>query len=358
MQRARTDMKYSETLTEIHSQANVWVETLAELKSSPTIEKILHDTQARTEWLFLGCGTSFYLAEAAASSWTMLTGQRARALPASEPLLFPDLTFAKAANLQAVVISRSGRTSEALRASDLLSRKFHVPTIGITCATHSPIEQATDVTIRISPADEKSTVMTRSFTSMLLTLQHLAGRTAKNQNFLDALERMAHHFAPQIQSISERVEDFVDKYDFANYVFLGQGPFHAIAREAALKVTEMSCSYGEVFHTLEFRHGPKATVSPDTCLTFFISESGYQAECEVLMEMKELGGMIIAVCNRANDTIRRSSDLVFELGLEGPEVATVAPFVVPAQLLGFFTGIKKNLNPDHPKNLTRVVILD
>ena len=150
----------------------------------------------------------------------------------------------------------------------------------------------------------------------------------------------------------------MDKYDFANYVFLGQGPFHAIAREAALKVTEMSCSYGEVFHTLEFRHGPKATVSPDTCLTFFISESGYQAECEVLMEMKELGGMIIAVCNRANDTIRRSSDLVFELGLEGPEVATVAPFVVPAQLLGFFTGIKKNLNPDHPKNLTRVVILD
>jgi len=27
-------------------------------------------------------------------------------------------------------------------------------------------------------------------------------------------------------------------------------------------------------------------------------------------------------------------------------------------MLGFFTGIKKNLNPDSPRNLTRVVILD
>ncbi len=127
--------------------------------------------------------------------------------------------------------------------------------------------------------------------------------------------------------------------------------------EASLKVMEMSCSYSQVFHTLEFRHGPKAIVSPDTCLTFFISESGYQAECEVLSEMKELGGVTIAVCNRANQVIQSSSDLLFELGFAGPELATLAPFVVPAQLLGFFTGIKKKLDPDHPKNLTRVVIL-
>jgi len=31
---------------------------------------------------------------------------------------------------------------------------------------------------------------------------------------------------------------------------------------------------------------------------------------------------------------------------------------VPCQLMGFFTGLRKGLNPDQPKNLTRVVILD
>ncbi|GAC1625948.1 MAG: hypothetical protein NVS9B13_21840 [Candidatus Acidiferrum sp.] len=108
---------------------------------------------------------------------------------------------------------------------------------------------------------------------------------------------------------------------------------------------------------MEFRHGPKAVVSPQTCLTFFLSETSTLAEAELLAEMKELGGLIIAVCNRATDAIHRSSDFVFELGFNCPELATLLPFIVPLQLLGFFTGLKKNLNPDEPKNLSRVVIL-
>ena len=38
--------------------------------------------------------------------------------------------------------------------------------------------------------------------------------------------------------------------------------------------------------------------------------------------------------------------------------ALLAPFTVVAQLLGFHTGVKKGFNPDEPKNLSRVVILD
>jgi glucosamine--fructose-6-phosphate aminotransferase (isomerizing) len=358
MHSTNTGAQHSATLNEILSQPETWQESLRELQHSATIEKILQESPSRTEWMFLGCGTSFYLAEAAAASWTLLTGQRARALPASEPLLFPDLTFTKAGNLQSVIISRSGRTSEALRAANLLSRQFHIPTLGITCTADSPLEHACDRTIRMSAADEKSTVMTRSFTSMLLALQHLACRKTPQQEILADLDRMARHFSAQIRSASDRIQAFVGEHSFADYIFLGQGPFHGIAREASLKVTEMSCSYSQAFHTLEFRHGPKAIVSPETCLTFFLSESGNQAECEVLAEVKELGGVTIAVCNRANDLIRRSSDLIFELAFEGPELATLAPFVVPAQLLGFFTGLKKKLNPGHPRNLTRVVILD
>lgn len=345
------------TLDEILSQPAIWQAALAELNQSEQPGAILKQTRARTEWLFLGCGTSFYLAEAAASSWTMLTGQRARALPASEPLLFADLAYAKVPNLQSVIISRSGGTSEAIRAAEFLSRQLRVPTLGITCTADSALERACDQTIRISAANEKSLVMTRSFSTMLMALQHLAARKAQRLDFLEAQQRVAAQFETQIRSIAQRVEAFVHKHSFADFVFLGQGPFHGIAREAALKVMEMSCSYSQSFHTLEFRHGPKAVVSPETCLTFFLSESAAKAECEVLAEVKELDGVTITVCNRAIDANRRSSDLLFELGFDGPELATLAPSVVPSQLLGFFTSVKKSLNPDEPKNLSRVVIL-
>jgi glucosamine--fructose-6-phosphate aminotransferase (isomerizing) len=358
METKPTDLQPSATLAEIFSEPEAWQMTLCELREDPTIARIVEDSRGCTEWLFIGCGTSFYLAEAAANSWTLLTGQRARALPGSEPLLFPALALAKEPRLQAVVISRSGKTSEALRAAKVFKSEFHVPTIGITCATSTPLEEICDATIQITSADEKSTVMTRSFTSMLLALQHLAARTLKNESCLKSLESMAAQFAPQIAMIAEKVQRFVAKHDFEDYVFLGQGPFYGIAREASLKVMEMSCSYSQAFHALEFRHGPKAIVSANTCLMFFLSENGYQAEEEVLVEMAELGGVIITICNRASEDVRRNSDLVLELGFDGPEVARLAPYVVPAQLLGFFTGTKKNLDPDNPRNLTRVVILD
>jgi glucosamine--fructose-6-phosphate aminotransferase (isomerizing) len=353
-----SDYAQSETYKEILSQAGVWQSVLQELKQGTSGEKILRSNNRKTSWLFVGCGTSFYLADAAAASWTLLTSDPARAVPGSEILLHPALTRSDADNLHAVVISRSGRTSEAVRAAHVLRKEMHMPTVGVTCVEKSELEAECDSTVVLKAADEKSTVMTRSFTSMLISLQWMAARRAGNSKFCSSLEGMAAQFAVQIPSLAEQMEAFVDRSSFEDYVFLGQGPFHGLAREAALKVMEMSCSYSQSFHTLEFRHGPKAIITPRTALTFFLSQSGQSSEIEVLEEMKELGGVTVAICNRANENIRRASDLVLELNLSGDELTQLASHIVPGQLMGFFTGVGKGLNPDQPKNLTRVVVLD
>jgi glucosamine--fructose-6-phosphate aminotransferase (isomerizing) len=309
-------------------------------------------------WLFTGCGTSFYLAEAAASCWTLLTGQPARAVPSSEILLFPQLVQLGDADLQAVIISRSGTTSEAVRVADILKKKHKVPTLGVTCAPGSELAKTCDLTISVPSADEKSMVMTRSFSSMLLAIIELAAECAGNKTISDALGSVAGDLGSRIRGWNEKIERFVAERSFEDYIYLAQGPFFPIAREAALKVTEMSHSYAQAYHTLEFRHGPKSIVAPQTCIAFLLSESGVQAETEVLLEMKELGGTIVTICNRASDEVRKASDLVLELESSAPEIALLAPFVVPTQLLGYYTGVKKGFNPDEPKNLTRVVILD
>jgi glucosamine--fructose-6-phosphate aminotransferase (isomerizing) len=353
-----TDYAQSETYKEILSQGDVWQSVLRELEQSTSVEQMLPSSNRKTPWLFVGCGTSFYLADAAATSWTLLSGEPARAVPGSEILLYPALTRPEAADLHAIVISRSGRTSEAVRAAHVLRKEMLIPTIGITCAEKSELEGECDSSLVIRAADEKSTVMTRSFTSMLISLQWLAATRAGNAEFCNSLEVMATKFAARIPSLAEQVESFVDRQSFEDYVFLGQGPFHGLAREAALKVMEMSCSYSQAFHTLEFRHGPKAIVTPRTALTFFLGQAGQEAEVEVLEEMKELGGVTITVCNKAKGAIHKASDLALELDLPGDELARLAAHIVPSQLMGFFTGMRKGLNPDQPKNLTRVVVLD
>jgi glucosamine--fructose-6-phosphate aminotransferase (isomerizing) len=353
-----SSVRNSHTLTEILSQPEVWRCCLLGLAADAAFQIMRNKARIPRRWLFIGCGTSFYLAEAAASCWSLLTGNPARALPASEVLLFPQLAQLAEPGLQAVIISRSGRTSEALRAAELLDRKYKVSTLGITCAVESELAKICELTIALPQADEKSMVMTRSFSSMLLVLLQLTAEAADVRTFSSSLARVAEALAPSIEKWSDRVEAFASQRSFADYIYLGQGPFFPIAQEAALKVTEMSHSYAQAYHTLEFRHGPKSIVAPHTCITFFLSESGVSAESEVLLEMKQLGGTIVAICNRASAEVGQASDLLFELGSDVAEPLLLAPFVIPAQLLGYHTGVKKGFNPDEPKNLSRVVILD
>lgn len=346
------------TWNELISQGDVWQSILRQLDQSPVVETVLTSTAHIRKWIFVGCGTSYYLAEAAAQSWTALTGQPARAIPGSEVLLYPQSIEAEGAGVQAVVISRSGKTSEAVRAANVLVRKLNLPAIGVTCAEHSPLERECGTSIVLRAADEESTVMTRSFTSMLVSLQYLAARQAKNRPFLDQLTLAAGYISRSIEQTAADLRNFVERHSFDDYVFLGQGAWHGIAREGALKVMEMSCSYSQFFHTLEFRHGPKAIVSEKTCLFFFLDRAGHKAESEVLVEMKALGGVTVAVGNSIESEIRPHCDLLIEGPPELVDLALLASSAIPCQLLGFFTGLQKGLNPDEPKNLSRVVILD
>jgi len=344
------------TLNEILSQPQCWSTCLAKLASSEELSAAQRLARPEVEWIFVGCGTSYYLALAAAASFNSFK-LAARAVPASDLLMYPSLTLQSGRDYLPVVISRSGRTSEAVRTAQMLEKQFDLRTIGITCASGQPLEPACTVTLKLLDADELSTVMTRSFTSMLLALQYLGATVSGNAAFRDALMALPAQVEPLLQDIPHRLRLFVESRRFSDFVFLAQGPLFGIASECMLKVTESSCSYAQVFHSLEFRHGPKSIASPDMLITFLLSETSYEAEVEVLEEMKALGASTMVIANRLESRAQLASDFAIELGLKTPEQARVAAYAIWGQLYGVYYGLKKGLNPDSPKNLTRVVEL-
>jgi glucosamine--fructose-6-phosphate aminotransferase (isomerizing) len=244
-----------------------------------------------------------------------------------------------------------------LMAADYLEKERNIRTLAVSCATGQDLEKRVTSTLLLPAADERSTVMTRSFSTMLLGLQALAGWAGDCKDFLEALKQMPAQAQRALDRLQPRIAEFAASREFADYVFMGQGPFFGIASEGQLKVTEMSCSYAQVFHTLEFRHGPKSIVSPQTLLTFFLAESTGTSEQEVLEEMKELGGVTLVVTNRANDKVRGAADVLIELELDIPEVARLAPHILTAQLMGLYLGLKRGFDPDEPRHLSRVVVL-
>jgi glucosamine--fructose-6-phosphate aminotransferase (isomerizing) len=344
------------TLSEIFSQPQCWSTCLAKLATSTELRAAIQLARPGAEWIFVGCGTSYYLAQAVAATFNYLK-LPARAVTASDLLLYPALTLHQGRDYIPIMISRSGRTSETVRAAQMLEKDRNLRTIGITCANEQPLGAACSIALTFPDADEQSTVMTRSFTSMLLGLQYLAANIARNDAFRRALTELPAQVAPLLGDIAPRLRIFAESRKFYDFVFLAQGPLFGVASECMLKVTESSCSYAQVFHSLEFRHGPKSIAGEGTLIAFLMSETSYDAEVELVEEMKALGATTMVIANHVESHAQRASDFSIELGLQAPEYARVAAFAIWGQLYGVYYGLKKGLNPDSPKNLTRVVEL-
>lgn len=345
------------TLAEIYSQPRVWADTEKQLRKSGMLDHLAETFSPRSPWLFVGCGSSYYLSRLIAGIWTKHLYIPATGVPASELLFAPEETLRRVGAEQIVLMSRSGETTEVLRVAELLQAHKTVQTLGVTCNPKSVLEDLCTHSFKLTWADEKSTVMTRSFTAILLAFQRLGLHFIGDNQFLSALDQLPRKGQAWFDTNAKKIQSFAGKRVFADYVFLGQGVHYWLAQEAGLKVTEMSSSYAQVYHSLEFRHGPRSIAGPDCLIAFYISDAAKEAETTLVRELKDLGASTLVIVNRATPELKACSDLLVELALDGPEFARYALTAVPAHLLGTAVGLRKGLNPDAPRNLTRAVVL-
>jgi glutamine---fructose-6-phosphate transaminase (isomerizing) len=345
------------TLHEIFSQPATWTETERQLEKEGILERLAGIFSSQEPCIFVGCGSSYYLSQIVAAVWEKTFQIPCTSVPASELLFAPEEILRRTGARQAVLVSRSGETTEVLRAGMMLEKHREIATLGVTCNGGGPLEKICKQTLKLTWADEKSTVMTRSFTAMLLTLERLGALLSGDVRQAAPLDGLSEKAEAWLDANAGKIQAFAAKRKFVDFVFLGQGTHYWIAQEAGLKITEMSSSYAQVYHTLEFRHGPRSIASKDALITFYISDAAAEEEALLVRELKELGAATMVVANRATPLLRDSSDLLIELGMDEPEFARLAIAAIPAHLLGAGVGLRKGLNPDTPVNLTRAVVL-
>src|SRR6266481_5723571 len=126
--RTRQSKPGEHTLQEILSQPRVWTETETQLREAQLLEKFSDLFSPRSPWLFVGCGSSYYLSRLIAALWTKHFYIPATGVPASELLFAPEGTLRRLGAEQVVLMSRSGETTEVLRAAELLQKHLNVQT--------------------------------------------------------------------------------------------------------------------------------------------------------------------------------------------------------------------------------------
>ena len=346
------------TLEEILSQPETWRETKRKAIHDRALAEVFGARAATEPWLFIACGSSYYLSRTIAAQWSSVLPVTCTGVPASEMLLAPEELLQRTRARNVVLISRSGKTTEVLRVARWLAARGGIQTLGVTCNESSELEVSCTHTLKLPWADEKSMVMTRSFTSILLVFQQFAAKLVGNGKLTAALDGLPEKAEEWLTANADKIRAFGAKRRFEDYVFLGQGAHYWLAQEAALKMTEMSSSYAQAYHTLEFRHGPKAIAGRDTLITFLLSEAGAAEEIPLIGELKKLRTATLVIANRATPDLRRESDAAIELEMDGPEEARLALTAIPAQLLALGVSRRKGLNADAPRNLTRAVVLE
>lgn len=283
---------------EIASQPSFWL-LARDLANSPGLPK------PGERVAVLGCGTSWYMAQAYAALREAAGQGETDAWPASE---FP----AGRRYDRVLALTRSGTTTEVLAA--LARVPAGTPTVAVTADPATPVGDAAGAVITLDFADERSVVQTRFATCALVMLRAHLGEP------LDGLAAGAERAltVPLASALLEAEQ----------FTFLGTGWTTGLANEAALKLREAAQAWAEAYHAMEYRHGPISIAAP---------------------------GRVVWLFGPAPDGL---ADDVRATGAH-LEHATGDPLadLIRAQRLAESLAVARGLDPDRPRNLDRSVIL-
>lgn len=345
----------NQTYREIMSQSEVWADALETVPDQWSVIDRSLAIDRSTHALFIGSGTSLYIAQTAAQTFQEVTGCVAAAVPASEVFLSAASTVPRHQPVVAFIISRSGTTSEALLAARHLADHFpNTTTVGITCNRDTPLVAACDHAIELERASEQAVVMTRSFTTMLLALQIVAAMCAGDDRLraeLAHLPDMVDTALPEYETFARQIADMPDQ-DLV--IYLGLGPNRGLAEEGTLKLKEMTQVPCEAYNPLEFRHGPISIVHEGTTAILLNGAREHSFTDAIERDLKAAGALLISI----GPTGSVVADHSLIIGRELSDLARCCLYIPPVQLLAYFYARGRGLDPDRPRNLSQVVVLD
>ncbi|MFD9306876.1 SIS domain-containing protein [Streptomyces sp. NPDC060048] len=286
---------------ELGTQPACW-ERAAEL--APERRAVLPRPGERTA--IVGCGTSYYMAQAAAVLREEAGAGETDAFPASE--------FPRHRRYDRVIaLTRSGTTTEVL---DLLAglRDAGVPTTAVIGDPATPVITLADELVVLDFADERSVVQTRFATTALTLLRAHVGLHSPSV-VADGRTALAEPLPAELETRGQ-------------FTFLGRGWGVGLAHEAALKMREASLSWAESYPAMEYRHGPISVSAPGTATWSLGAAPEGLAE-----QVRGTGAQWVA----------GHLDPLAEL--------------VRVHRLAIAVAAHQGLDPDAPRNLTRSVIL-
>ncbi|MDB5659428.1 MAG: glucokinase family protein [Cypionkella sp.] len=351
------------TYREIVAQPRIWRDWAKPLEIYASEIAAWFIPTAYDEIWLCGAGTSAYIGEALAAHLNRAPHPlRYRAIATTDLVASPGSYLRPHTTILVVSFGRSGDSPETLGLLDLLDT--HMPRadqLHFTCNPQGALAQRKSkglgrrsVVLLPPETNDAGFAMTSSYTTMLIS-----ALVCLSPSLAASLEARITSLAAGAEDV---ISDMLLRMDDAapcpsRTVFLGSGVLTAFAREAALKVLELTHgripAYWET--AMGFRHGPKAILDAEAQVFSFLSSDPHTRQYEVdgAEELRcQFGASVAATLGPEGC----DSDITVKGAEE--DIWRGVLYVLAAQLLAVWWSDRLGFNVDNPfaeGNLSRVV---
>jgi glucosamine--fructose-6-phosphate aminotransferase (isomerizing) len=233
--------------------------------------------------------------------------------------------------------------------------------IGIINVIGSLISRRTIDNIYTNCGRENAVASTKSCTSQILACLLLSIYKAELNGKLD--EKIKNKFLTDLNRLETDIMNTIElenqiqklaktllSTNIKSMFLLGKDELHGSALEGALKIKEIAYIHAEGFHISALKHGPYAMIENGTPIILLYKQRDHFVK-SIVEEIKTRGAFIVEISPNAPNT---ENNLI----LPNNKTFTGLIAVIALQLLSYHLSVEKNINPDMPRNLAKVVTVD
>ena len=345
------------TTHEIAQQPQVWLKAQQSMARDASATREFLDPLLRRSELQIvltGAGTSACIGECLAPALTRQLGIRVQAIATTDLVVAPDTSLAAAAPVLLVSFARSGNSPESVAALELAEQFCgDCHHLIITCNREGALyrrgksSRNTHVVLLPDETNDRGFAMTSSFSTMMLAAALAFELIAPAATA--ALARWASQVLADFPAVTH-----LARAGFERVVYLGSRELKGLAREAALKMLELTD--GRIVAVsdtpLGFRHGPKTIIDAKTLVVMFLCNNAYTRayELDVLNELRRDGIAARVIALTAGNAAPEGSAEEVRI----PDAAAAAdldlcfPYAVFAQSLALQQSLALGFKSDAP----------
>ncbi len=256
-------------------------------------------------------------------------------------------------NSVVIAISQSGETADVLH-SVKKAKENGAKILSIVNVPTSSLARISDSILTLNCGPEIGVAATKSFIGQLMIIYKIVNILSRGQMPFDEINQMdLLMLVKKVLNLDGIIQNLVSSLDtdIKDIYILGRSIHYPIALEGSLKIKELAYIHAEGIAAGELKHGPLALIDKESVVVVLNpTDETYQDVISSSNEIKSRGAHIVGISNKKND--------VYDRFVELPDVASyLYPIleIIPLQLMSYYLALKKQVDPDYPRNLAKSV---